>query len=282
MDARPDTYRRTARRKGATVAAAVGALVAALALAGPAPAAPDGSRQDVTFEFTTTKPDRPAGAVLEIDYLNPGDPGAKPPAVRRVVTKLARGARYDTSVPGLCTASDAELMARGAEACPPSSEIGVGTLTIDSGFPGPARLTNADVDSFNDTNELIFLNTVRGTEARTVLRAPVSRRRTVSEVPVLPGTPPDGGSLDRSRFEDFKIATGRGAERRAYITTPPSCPRSGRWVNTVKFTYSDGVTQTVSGPSPCAARQDAGRGRDRPGSGRPSRSCVFSRSRASC
>ena len=35
----------------------------------------------------------------QIDYVNPDDRDAKPPAVRRVVEVLASGSRIDTSVP---------------------------------------------------------------------------------------------------------------------------------------------------------------------------------------
>lgn len=73
----------------------------------------------------------------------------------------------------------------------------------------------------------------------------------MSEVPTFPGTPPDGGAIDTTDFEDFRIAQGRGAGQRGYITTPPQCPASGHWTNRVDFTYSDGATRTVESHSPC-------------------------------
>src|SRR5688500_17318256 len=93
-------------------------ILATLLLAAPAAAQ---QRQTASLKFTTTKPAAPTGVILDADYFAPGDEDAKPPAVRRVVTRLADGARYDTSVPGRCEASDAELMIAGAAACPPSS-----------------------------------------------------------------------------------------------------------------------------------------------------------------
>ena len=75
---------------------------------------------------------------LRLRLPQPVDPEAKPPAVRRVVTVLPRGARYDTSVPGACTATDAELIAQGGAACPPESAIGGGVVTVDTGVAGPA------------------------------------------------------------------------------------------------------------------------------------------------
>jgi hypothetical protein len=212
---------------------------------------PDQTRQTANLVFKNERPGKPTGLTLDIDYVNPADPEAKPPAVRRVVTVLAKGARYDTSVPELCEASDAELQAMGESACPQGSKVGKGEVTVDSGFPGPGRIVNATVDFFNNTKELIFLNTVSGTEARTVIRGQMTRRKITTDVQMLPGTPPDGGAIDTVHIDDRRIVAGKGAERSAYITTPGRCPRDGDWTNRVRFTYSDGVTQVVKSDSPC-------------------------------
>ena len=208
-------------------------------------------RQTASLRFTTPVPGAASGAVLDIEYFHPADKDAKPPAVRRVVTTLAKGARYDTSVPEACEASDAALMLQGAAACPEGSEVGRGSLTLDTGMPGPARYTDADVAFHNRPDELIFVNTVRATGARTVLRAPIEGRKTTSEVPMLPGTPPDGGAIKRVHFEDDVVTR----DGRAYITTPPRCPRSRVWTNRVTLTYADGVTQTVRSASPCKPKK---------------------------
>ncbi len=218
----------------------IGACLAAAVAAAPAAAEP--SRQTASLKFTTMTPGAPTGVVLDADYFDPANPEGKPPAVRRVVTTLASGARYDTSVPEQCTASDAELMLAGPSACPAGSVVGTGWLTFDSG----AGDTTAGVSFHNRTDELIFVNTVQGTPARTVLRAPISGTTITSDVPTLPGTPPDGGALDQVHYEDFPVVK----DGRGYITTPPTCP-TGTWINSVTFTYADGVTQTVRSASPC-------------------------------
>jgi hypothetical protein len=233
--------------------ATAGTLALACAIAGTALAQDSGagSRQNAELTFTERKPDTTTGLNLAIDYRNPADPEGKPPAVRRVVTTLARGARYDTSAPDLCTASDAELMALGAGACPEGSVVGEGVITVDSGIPGPARFIVADTIFLNNTDELIFLSTVRGSEARVVTRSEVTQRSVISEAPFLPGTPPDGGAIDTVRIEDFPIARERDGVQRSYIATPPTCPDRGWWTNRAQFTYHDGVTQVVNSRSPC-------------------------------
>ena len=230
-----------------------------LALPGAVALAGDGSRQAASFKLTETRPAASTAARLQVDYVNPDDPAAKPPAVRQVVTILPRGARYDPSVPGSCTASDAELTLLGAEACPRESAIGGGVVTVNTGLPGPERIVTADVEFFNNAQdpdgELIFLNTVRGSGARTVIRADVTGRRTITDAGMLPGTPPDGGAIDTVDVRLAEVSRLVDGTRRSYITTPRRCPRSGVWVTRVRFTYADGVTQTVPTANPCERRR---------------------------
>ncbi|HYU61970.1 MAG TPA: hypothetical protein VEK39_14520 [Solirubrobacterales bacterium] len=228
----------------------VGAILALIGLmtAAPAAYAADGSRQDATLTFTETKPGTSTGLELHIDYVNPNDPNAKPPAVRTVVTELAAGARFNTAVPELCTASDAELMALGAAGCPAGSVAGEGAVTLDTGLPGPARFIASDATLLNNTDELIFLFTDRQSGERLVTRSQVGERTVVSEVPFLPGTPPDGAALDTVELTGFAISSESGN----YLTTPQECPADDRyWINRVHFTYFDSVTQVVETRSPC-------------------------------
>lgn len=62
-------------------------------------------------------------------YHAADDPSGNPPYMRRMVFDNPAGLRYDTSVPDHCTASDVELMTRGADACPAGSRLGGGTST---------------------------------------------------------------------------------------------------------------------------------------------------------
>ena len=220
------------------------------------------SRQEASYKLTQDVPGKGSGERFKFDYVNPDDPNGKPPAVEKVVTKLPRRASFDTSVPGSCTATDAELMAQGAEACPADSLIGGGVVTVDTGLPEPGRIVTADVVFANNAEdpdgEFIYINTVRdGSLARTVIRADVRRRKTVTNAGTLPGTPPDGGAIDTV---DLKIdAISKGG--RHYVTTPPRC-RRGHWVTRVRFSYPDDVSQVVRTQTPCTeaglARQAGG------------------------
>jgi hypothetical protein len=233
-------------------------IVAVLAAFAGIALAAEGPYQTSDYTLSQKRVARPTGEHFVFDYVNPDDPEAKPPAVKKVVTILPKGAKYDASIPGSCTASDAELMAQGAAACPEDSRIGGGVITVDTGVPGPQRIVTADTEFFNNAEdpegEFIYLNTVRGSDARTVLRADVTRRRTVTTAPMLPGTPPDGGAIDTVDVEVLKVARRIDGERRAYITTPQRCRKSRTWFARVRFTYDDDYSQTVATPNACKRR----------------------------
>jgi hypothetical protein len=223
-----------------------------------APAVEEDPYQTSEYTLTQKRTARPTGEHFRFDYVNPEDPNGKPPAVKQVVTILPRGARYDASVPGSCTASDEELMLQGAAACPADSAIGGGVITVDTGVPGPGRIVTADTEFFNNAEdpegEFIYLNTVRDTGARTVVRADVTGRRTITDAPMLPGTPPDGGAIDTVDVEVTKVVRTVDAERRGYIMTPARCSRRRTWLARVRFTYGDDYSQTVATPNPCRQR----------------------------
>jgi hypothetical protein len=221
-----------------------------------APAQSD-SRQSAELRFVEQRPGVPSALTLSIDYVNPDDPSAKPPAVRTVVEELAPGARIDTSVPELCTASDLELMLLGASACPPGSRVGSGTIRIDTGFPEPGRFIDADVTFLNNTDELIFVSTERGSGARVVSRSEVQDRRIVNSAPPLPGTPPDGGAIDVVEARLDAVSGEIDGVRRGYVTTPGDCPPRRAWTNSVTFTYADGASQTVETRSRCSRSRRA-------------------------
>jgi hypothetical protein len=243
-----------ANRIGRSTAAGALALGCCLSLAlgrADTTVAQTGSRQTAEARLLEQRPGVPTALTFSADYVNPDDPDAKPPAVRTVVETLAQGAHFDTSVPERCGASDPQLVLQGESACPPGSKVGTGYIRIDTGFPEPNRFIEVDVVFLNNADQLIFLNTDRDTGVRVVARATIQGGRLTSSAPPLPGTPPDGGAIDVVQSQLHSISRNVGGETRGYITTPPECPPSHVWVNSLSFTYADGVTQSVESPSPC-------------------------------
>jgi RTX calcium-binding nonapeptide repeat (4 copies) len=208
-----------------------------------------GARQSATVRFSERQPHTPSALSIDIDYVNPDDPSGKPPAVRTIVVELAGGARFDTTVPGRCPASDAQLMAQGPGACPADSQVGGGYIRIDTGFPGDARFVEEDLTLLNAANQLIFLFRDRRTGARLSSRATIDGGTATTSAPPLPGAPPDGGAIDVV-VERLNAIPGNSPGR-GYVVTPAGCPSSGAWTNSIRFTYADGVSQTVHTSSPC-------------------------------
>jgi len=222
------------------------ALLVFGALLGTTPAyaqAQDGSRQDASVSFTETKPGVSTGYELKIDYVNPADPAAKPPAVRTVVIELARGARYDTG-PGAVHRERRRADGAG-----------------HGGVPAGKRRRMF----LNNTGEQIFLNTERQSGARVVVRAQVGERTVTTSAPFLPGTPPDGAAIDTVDVSFLQISSEADGVTHDYVTTPSECPGRGYWTNRIHFTYYDGVTQTVETHSPCEVAKSKRHGKKHKG-----------------
>jgi hypothetical protein len=232
-----------------------GAVVfAALALAGTAAAAPR-HRYAVNYveTFNTAHPNTPTGVFLKSEWL--GDrPGEKPHTITDDIFGLDPGARFDFSVPAVCHATNEQLLLKGAAACPRASEVAFGEVDLDIGaavliFP---RILRSHVTVFNGgPGKLIDLavsfNT--GIPIPAVDRPTVTGTGIFTKNPALPGVPPPDKfvAVKSDLFHFFKITKGG----KGFIMTPPTCPASGFWTNTLVSHYHRGKTNTVSSRSPC-------------------------------
>jgi hypothetical protein len=229
--------------------AAVLAAAAVPALAGVA----SGPREVVRTDYTTTRPATPSGTIYDVIYRNPKDANANPPAVRRVLIDSPRGTRVRTSVPVRCDATDEEFRIRGDAACPPGSRIGRGTVTI-SVLGGPPE--TSEISVFNTAGGLVQLvkfGSFGAATARTRFRGADADTR----IPtcLTGGQPPKGCPSDQavilaSHLDIWKVVR-RG---RAYIETPPNCPRKG-WLTRVTFHYGDGKVETVASRGRCRRKR---------------------------
>src|SRR4051794_19493587 len=118
------------RTRSAALAIAPAAVIAAV-LGPPTAKAEPTARVDYSDAFTTRATGSPSGRVFHDEYFNAGDANAKPPAVQHVHIQFPKGTRIDTGAVPLCTATDAELMADGASACDPKSQIGSEVFSFD-------------------------------------------------------------------------------------------------------------------------------------------------------
>jgi hypothetical protein len=180
-------------------------------------------------EFTSERPAAPTGVKISIGFAESGPDTA----VAKIVTKLARGTDFDTSVPERCPASDEELVAQGAGACPESSKVGEGLIEL-------AELGTGNLTLFNGNKETIFLIEFRDAPIRTVNREAARGRTQVIEIA-------EGVTLERVKIKIDRIRK----DGEGYVETPSRCPATGKWINTGIFTYRDGVKQRERLPTPC-------------------------------
>jgi hypothetical protein len=228
------------RKRRAALAIVPAAFIAAVLSPSEAQAA--AARVEYRDAFTTRAPGSPSGRVFYDEYFDAADASAKPPAVQHVHVQFPKGTRIDTGAVPLCTASDAELMARGASACDPKSQIGTEVFSFDTGVDGPNRIVTNDITFLDNTDELIILTQERQTGTRVVVRGQVTRDTVDFELTPLPGTPPDGGA-DKREDATYPVT--------GWLTTPPTCPKSGRWTFRVDYTFRNGEKVTKTSDSPC-------------------------------
>src|SRR4051794_3092404 len=221
------------------LAIALAAVIAAVSGPPPAKAA---ARVEYSDAFTTQAPDTPSGRIFHDEYFDARDANAKPPAVQHVHEQLPKGAHFDTTAVPLCTASDAELMAEGPSACDPKSQVGSEVYSFDTGVDGPNRIVTNDIAFLNNTGELIILSQERQSGTRVVVRGKLTRDTLDFKLPPLPGTPPEGGA-DKREDGTYPVT--------GWLTTPPICPKSGKWTWRIDYTFRNGEKLTKTSDSPC-------------------------------
>ena len=228
---------------------AVAVAVAAAAWGAPSAAGESGRLADFAIAFPTQAPAAPTGVKVHVQFHREGDPDAKPSPIRKAVIALPAGLRFDTSTVPECMASDEEIHSLGPDACPKETELTVGKLVGTTGFGPPADPLVGDDHVFNGPNQLIEVISAPGSSASPAFdRLMIDGSTLTAHPPVTPGGPPDGETAVRSI--DFEVPV-RVEKGKSLITTPPTCPASGRWTSTGTFGFADGSSDTVVSVAPC-------------------------------
>jgi hypothetical protein len=232
-----------------TIAALTATL--ALALLWPAAAGAAGPRQVASLTYTSQVPGTPTGFVGDMSFQNPENPTLKPHTLKRLALKSPAGSVIDTTVPPQCHASDAQLMIQGPAACPRDTQIGWGLSVTDNGGGGPLpRYSETGITSFNNQNEVVGVGVPKQLPAlKLIVRTKIQDGTSTTDFPLFPGIPPPDPYSPFKRL--YMGMSPYARDGRAYVRTPPTCPRAGYWTITGEFTYVDGVTQTVESHSPC-------------------------------
>ena len=235
------------------VAIAIG--IAALAGTGSANAEPLGpapeERLRFSLELTSHTPGTPTGGKLH--FVLPDGPDGKPLAEAEGVFQLPAGTVIDQKALPPCTASDQELQATGGATCPPDSRLGPGQIWLQTGLGSPFDpFWVDDYWYYGPPGEIFTLVRKHGTPGPTlaVSRARIEGATFIARPNFPPGYPP--GTKTVLKESEQTIET-RVTSAGSFLTTPPVCPRSRKWISRAKITYEDGSTDTATSVTRCRA-----------------------------
>ncbi|HEX8742014.1 MAG TPA: hypothetical protein VF712_02665 [Thermoleophilaceae bacterium] len=233
----------------------IAAPLVALALAAPCTAAAYDAEFEATLRLTSSKPSGPTGALLNL--TRPDEPNGKPKAETVGVFELPKGTRISHSAVPPCELDDLTLQVQGTAACP-ASYIGAGSATLVTGLGSPVDPYTINQHWYYAPGELVVLYTNNSGDSPVlkVGRVKIEDATFTAPLDLPPGYPP--GSKTVPKETDVAIDRFVGP-RGAFITTPRKCPRSGRWVTTVRLTYDDGSTDQVSDAMACRKPRRRGR-----------------------
>jgi hypothetical protein len=196
----------------------------------------------LTFTYSSKAPGSPSGIDSLATFSDPGEPGGKPKELIRIKVRFHPGTRIDTAALPRCRASDTNVRIRGLRACPASTRLGI---VHAEGVTSTGFRINPIGHLFNARRAIIVVVTIAGRYA-TSFRDDVTRDTITVNFRIPPGV-----SLTSFKPHIPRHFRKRAGKRRAYLTTPPSCPASGAWTTTVVDSYRDGSTQELSVATPC-------------------------------
>ena len=220
---------------------AVVASTAAVALA---------SSQATTFSFkqSTRAEGAPTGIAFKVEFGDPDAANGLPSGLKDFKITVPKGAKIDPAGATQCKTTAADLMAKGAAACPASSRIGTGKATATNG----SATVNVEGFVFNEKasgkNAWLFLFLINKAYAA-AFDAPV-KGNTLS-AKGLTGAVPGGLLVTKFSGTIAKHSKGKGKKKHNLITAPPVCPKSKKWTNKASWTFVDGTKDTSTSTSPC-------------------------------
>jgi hypothetical protein len=241
----------------------VGAMTGVLAV-GAASVAIAGTNQGVSFDSTTTskKPNTSTGLITHIKGAPVLDQAAGTyKAARTVIVQFPPGTKINSKAVKQCVASPSDFQTKGKGACPAASKIGSGSAEAITGLGAGIDPVGENVTAFNTKKGIYFLLTPAGTVGQTAVLtakwsgAGAASARSAAAGPklttVVPPFPLPGGAGEAALTKFDLTVKSHGKGKKAYSTTPRTCPKSGKWKLSATFKYDGGQTIVVQDDSPC-------------------------------
>ncbi|MFL5827341.1 MAG: hypothetical protein ACJ76V_12520 [Thermoleophilaceae bacterium] len=231
------------------IAGAVAGVIA-VAVAGVAVATP-GTSDGVTWDAktTSTKVNSSTGLSTTIKGAPSGLDGKQLP-IRKVTVQFPPGTKINTKALPECTASPQTIQNTNGNVCS-KSRVGTGLVKANTGLGAGIDPISEDVQAFNGKKKIFFLLTPKGAIGQTAVltgnfrgtKAP----KLVVDVPLFPI--PGGSNAVLIQFDFAVKKTGSG--KKAYGTTPKTCPRSGKWQLPATLGYDGHADVHATATGPC-------------------------------
>lgn len=232
------------------------------AAAGATAVAQDGGeikKPNFEAQYSSKRPNTATG--IRLDTSSNTDPEtARRNPLRQFIVSLPAGSKSNYRAADVCTATDEQIQADPAGACPSGSKIGTGEGEVSvAGVANPLIL---DVQAFNAKAGPIFALTAPAAQNRTsVIRSRLKGTKLTAKLepncvdPAATSCPGQEILLTRFEIDIESISKRSGRRRIAWLTTPPQCPRGGEFKFKGTFVYDDGTKQSVNSTSDCVRRR---------------------------
>jgi hypothetical protein len=196
--------------------------------------------------YSAKTPSTSSGLDALATWSDPAEPSGKPKEIQKIEVLFNPGSRLDTSALPACKASDEDVQIRAVRACPANTKLG--EVRGQGVYAGSTAPFNTFATLFNAHRQIIVVVTLDNPNGRllTNFRDDVGKSSITVNLKV-------GHGISLVRFQAHVPAHSRkkGGRRRAFFTTPRTCPPGGAWTTTVNFSYRDGSTDQHTAASPC-------------------------------
>jgi len=209
-----------------------------------------------TANATPAKAGKPTGLKVNFTVTEPGQP--QPPILNRVVIKLQKGGKYNSSKFPRCNL--ATLQAKGPTGCPGKSKIGTGT-GIGRALPVVEDPVNGKLTLFNGSKvggkDAVFVYVFPDLGPTFVVVCKISKKVSgnfdytldcsIPPIKTLPSAP-DASVVETKTTTQKKIIK-KGKKKYALIVAPKKC--SGKWKAEAQFFFATGETATAPYSGKC-------------------------------
>jgi hypothetical protein len=215
------------RRRYMLLGATLAALTASVALAA--------TQQTYSQKFSVKKPGQSTGMTFKSSTHDPSAPGGVATAVRTVTLTLPAGAKINNGAVAKCV---------NPPSCPAKSKVGSGSAT--SNVAGNAVPTS--VVAYNRAGGLVLV-------IANPLGAPIVLQPSLAGGKLTLTLPDLSFGVVKIVVTDLSLTINKiGSGKKAFTTTPRTCPKSHAWLFQGAFSYADGTRKSLTAKSACTSR----------------------------